>query len=177
MSREKQIEEMATKIQHVTASVYTDAKDCAEALYNAGYRKQSEDGLMLTFDGATGYFPKEFIIDAIKAYQKQSEGIANNATTTGEWISVDERLPETDNENKHTFNVLVYIPEREGCRQHGMYLGKIRRVKASDGKDNFWNIPTQESEWTVWGWSYFEHPVVTHWMPLPEAPKMKGGAE
>ena len=43
-----------------------------------------------------------------------------------EWISVDERLPETDNENRHTFNVLVYIPEREGCRQHGMYLGKIR---------------------------------------------------
>ena len=42
MSREKQIEEMATKIQHATASVYTDAKDCAESLYNAGYRKQSE---------------------------------------------------------------------------------------------------------------------------------------
>ena len=38
----KQIEEMATKIQYLTASIYADAKDCAEALYNAGYRKQSE---------------------------------------------------------------------------------------------------------------------------------------
>ena len=100
---------------------------------------------------------------AIRAY--------NAGYRKSEWISVDERLPETDNENRYTFNVLVFIPERKGCRQHGMYLGKLRRVKASDGKDNFWNIQTQECEWTVWGWSYFEHPVVTHWMPLPEAPK------
>ena len=27
------------------------------------------EGLILTFDGATGYFPKEFIIEAIKAYK------------------------------------------------------------------------------------------------------------
>ena len=92
-----------------------------------------------------------------------------------EWISIEERLPETDNENRYTFNVLVFIPERKGCRQHGMYLGKLRHVKANDGSGNFWNIPTKECEWTVWGWSYFEHPVVTHWMPLPECPK--GGAE
>lgn len=31
------------------------------------------DGLMLTFDGATGYFPKEFIIDAIKTHMKRGE--------------------------------------------------------------------------------------------------------
>lgn len=30
-------------------------------------------GLVLTFDGATGYFPKEFIIEAIKAYMKQNK--------------------------------------------------------------------------------------------------------
>lgn len=88
-----------------------------------------------------------------------------------EWISVEDRLPDTDNENSHTFDVLVYIPKREGCRQHGIYLGKLRYTKASDGSDNFWGIPTEASEWTVWAWSYFEHPVVTHWMPLPEAPK------
>ena len=94
-----------------------------------------------------------------------------------QWISVEDRLPETDDTNSYTYNVLVFIPEREGCRQHGMYLAKLKYVKASDGKDNFWNIPTQECEWTVWGWSYFKHPVVTHWMPLPEPPKMKGGEE
>lgn len=26
-------------------------------------------------------------------------------------------------------------------------------------------------------WYYHEHHTITHWMPLPEAPKMKGGAE
>ena len=94
-----------------------------------------------------------------------------------EWISVDERLPATDNKNTYDFNVLVFISKREGCRQHGIFLGKLKHSEAEDGSKNFWNIPIEESEWTVWGWSYFEHPVVTHWMPLPEAPKMKGGAE
>ncbi len=32
-----------------------------------------EKGLVLTFDGATGYFPKEFIVEAIRAYIKQSK--------------------------------------------------------------------------------------------------------
>lgn len=30
-----------------------------------------EKGLVLTIDGATGYFPREFIVEAIKAYMKQ----------------------------------------------------------------------------------------------------------
>lgn len=76
MSRE-QIEEMA--------QIYDEArlKACetlggmnegegmwyAKAFYEAGYRRQSGDGLILTFNGATGYFPKEFIIEAIKAYK------------------------------------------------------------------------------------------------------------
>ena len=32
-------------------------------------------GLLLTFDGATGYFPKEFIIEAIKTHMKRGEWI------------------------------------------------------------------------------------------------------
>lgn len=69
----KQIEELKFIIEKWCMDFRTDLS-LEESLYKAGYRKQSEDGLMLTFDGATGYFPKEFIIDAIKAYQKQSEG-------------------------------------------------------------------------------------------------------
>ena len=88
----------------------------------------------------------------------------------GGWISIEERLPETDNKNTHDFDVLVYVPKRDGCRQHGVYLGKLSHVNADDGTGNFWGIKTEACEWTVWGWSYFEHPVVTHWKPLPPLP-------
>lgn len=82
-----------------------------------------------------------------------------------EWISVNERLPEKNGK------VLVFIPQRERCLQNGMYLGELKTVKADDGSGNFFGIPRKECEWTVWGFSYFEHPIVTHWMPLPELPK------
>lgn len=35
---------------------------------------KEKNGLVLTIDGATGYFPEEFIIEAIKTHMKQSEG-------------------------------------------------------------------------------------------------------
>ena len=102
----------------------------------------------------------------------------------GGWISIEERLPETDNKNTHDFDVLVYVPKRDGCRQHGVYIGKLSHVNADDGTGNFWGIKTEACEWTVWGWSYFEHPVVTHWKPLPPLPiqaeahlaELKGGS-
>lgn len=106
------------------------------------------------------------IFDKLKEYEDKQE-----------WISVEDGLPETDNKNTFDYNVLVYIPKREGCRQNGIYLGKLKSVKGDDGKGNFWRIKTEPCEWTVWGWSYFEHPVVTHWMPLPQPPKMKGAEQ
>ncbi len=69
-----------------------------------------------------------------------------------EWISVDERLPPRRE------RVICYSPQREtlpifmGCI--GMYGGN-------------WH---NES-------GYLCMTPITHWMPLPEAPKMKGGAE
>lgn len=36
---------------------------------------------------------------------------------------------------------------------------------------NFWGLKTPGSDWTIWGWSYFKVPHVTHWMPLPELPE------
>lgn len=95
-----------------------------------------------------------------------------------EWISVNDKLPDTDNKNEHTYDVLVYIPKREGCHQYGIYLGKIKFTKGSpDGSNNIWGIPTQDCDWTIWGWGYFEEPIVTHWMPLPEPPKEETHAE
>lgn len=86
------------------------------------------------------------------------------------WISVEDRLPETDGKNTRDYNVLVYIPKREGCRQHGIYVGKLANVPADDGSGNFWGLKTESSEWIVWSWGYYEHPVITHWMPLPKPP-------
>ena len=64
-----------------------------------------------------------------------------------EWISVDERLPEIPD------RVLVYV--------NASHLSEtaIDTDRISDGR------------WVRWG------TLVTHWMPLPEAPKMKGGEE
>ena len=83
------------------------------------------------------------------------------------WISVKERMPPKGE------NVLLYIPEREGCKQHGMYLGEAGEVEADPkGEYNFWGRPTPGSDWRISGWSYFEEPIVTHWMPLPDAPEV-----
>ena len=67
-----------------------------------------------------------------------------------EWISVDERLPENQQ--------MVLTIDTEGEMQVCFY----------------------ETEWE--GIFHMYHGLVkiyniTHWMPLPEAPKMKGGAE
>ena len=86
------------------------------------------------------------------------------------WIPVEERLPESNHKNDHVGDVLCYVPTRDGCFQNGLYLGKLKYTAADDGSGNFWNLKTPASDWTLWGWSYFEQPVVTHWMPLPEPP-------
>ena len=79
------------------------------------------------------------------------------------WISVKERMPAKGEK------VLLYIPEREGCKQHGMYLGEAGEVEADPkGENNFWLRHVYGSDWRISGWSYFEEPIVTHWMPLPD---------
>nr|DAU81898.1 MAG TPA: Protein of unknown function (DUF551) [Caudoviricetes sp.] len=93
------------------------------------------------------------------------------------WIPVTEQLPESNHKNDHVGDVLCFVPPRDGCYQSGLYLGKPKHVAADDGSGNFWGRPMQASDWTLWGWIYLEKPVVTHWMPLPEPPKMDGGAE
>lgn len=90
------------------------------------------------------------------------------------WISVKDRLPETNNKNDHKYDVLVYIPKREGCGQNGIYIGKINYVEADEhGARNFWGLKTPGSEWTIWGWGYLEEP---HRHPLDETTRTaKGG--
>jgi hypothetical protein len=128
MSREKQIDEMAKLICNFPQCInYNSIGECkptecqiadkAEALYNAGYRKQSEP-----------------------FSQPHENG--------GEWISVEERLPEED-------ETVLYYDEK--------YVSACMFFS-----EEFNTLDTYESS-IVDG--------VTHWMPLPEPPKMKGGAE
>ena len=62
-----------------------------------------------------------------------------------EWISVEDRLPDTD-------EVLVY------CRK-----GVGHAAPKKQGLDKM--------DWDV----FFNITGTTHWMPLPQPPKMKGG--
>lgn len=88
------------------------------------------------------------------------------------WIPVEERLPENNHKKGRAGDVLCYVPPRDGCLQNGVYSGKLEHIVADDGSGNFWNLKTPESDWALLGWSYFEQPVVTHWMPLPEPPEV-----
>lgn len=65
------------------------------------------------------------------------------------WISVEERLPDNNTER-----VLVLLADDDFTRPIGE--NKIDTDRFVDGK------------WVRW-WRF-----VTHWMPLPEPPKMKG---
>lgn len=67
-----------------------------------------------------------------------------------EWISVEDDLPKNQ-----LARVLVFLKDDEFTKPIG--FNKIDTDRYIDGK------------WVRWG------KYVTHWMPLPEPPKMKGG--
>ena len=172
MSREKQIiEEMVEVLKgvdrwdHARLGYY---ESYAHALYNAGYRKQSEgewrselvkkcdwkgkkhdyyqpNSCSLCHEAVvkrTPYCPN----CGAKMLDKQSEDVTDtNDGRKSEWISVDERLPN------NATHIIV-------CDKDGM-VGEAYYFK--DGR----------FEWIADELIAF----VTHWMPLPEPPKMKGG--
>ena len=128
MSKEKQIEEMAREMCHLSAECKT-CQICNE-------RYHGDDDLC--------YFQcvaKEIINHG---YRKQSE-----------WISVEERLP-SEEEYRDEYGELIPILVCEKDTQYpyrAMYDG------------------------TEWGDGLMKIRGITHWMPLPEPPKMKGGGE
>jgi hypothetical protein len=74
-----------------------------------------------------------------------------------EWISVEDRLPTEQRE------VLAYYGFDNGDGDLGMMFTGVLTYFAYDKKPHF-----QHEDLRL---------RVTHWMPLPEPPKMKGGAE
>lgn len=97
-------------------------------------------------------------------YDVDGFAIANEIYNAGyrkqEWISVDERLPD----NHRT--VLV------ACK--GITVAGAVPIAVGSYGVGHWFLA--DAEGTLYLTKYM-HIVVTHWMPLPEAPKMKGGAE
>ena len=68
-----------------------------------------------------------------------------------DWISVDERLPDAD------CPVLIFT------KKNRYYVGYYYKAVVDEQYTGFYSDSIKRD--------------VTHWMPLPEAPKMKGGAE
>jgi hypothetical protein len=87
-----------------------------------------------------------------------------NVVPKTEWISVDERLPE-ELYGKYRKQIRVLVCTERGkvstaTRQRAVHFDKSKLVWVELG---------------TFEWSGRKH--VTHWMPLPEPPDRKGGAE
>jgi hypothetical protein len=133
MSKEKQIEEMSKDLYDEIEFDLIEHEYSSESFWTEvcfDYHKTAEN-----------------IIN--KGYRKQSEPFSCGHEKGSEWISVEERLPEKEDD------YLVYTT-----------AGFIEtdRFSVSEDKD-------------VDGYWFELDDYVTHWMPFPEAPKVKGGAE
>lgn len=80
------------------------------------------------------------------------ERIGNMSVKPSEWISVEERLPEESCECLVATNI-----------------GSVYQVNYSHRYKAFNALDTDGAKYAMI--------TVTHWMPLPEPPKMKGGGE
>jgi hypothetical protein len=143
MSKEKQIEIKSITYEEERLYFFVDQVSLAQKKYDRLYKTfkdapyLSEGARFLSDAGRELQFYKDIVEILDEGYRKQSE-----------WISVNERLPDT------TEKILVY------CSNGEILPAKYIRVQGLE----FWFEET-----------YSCHNI-THWMPLPEAPK-KGGAE
>ena len=99
-------------------------------------------------------------------FQKCGKFKSDEEETDSEWISVDDDLP----------NVNKTLSRSES-------VGVIACIEGRDTKYVSYRIYERVSgrKKTVYRWKYpwdtISDEKITHWMPLPEAPKMEGGAE
>ena len=115
-------------------------------------RTQFEDNVFKAIQDYGILVDKEELIKALQYDRGQYEkGYADGMLAQkSEWISVEERLPEDYGE------VICYTAYKNVCQL--VYNPGYR----------LFNVSYDNIECAV---------NVTHWMPLPEAPKMKGGAD
>ena len=95
----------------------------------------------------------DFDCNRCKSNKLYSEGYRKQS----EWISVDERLPDN------------YRAVLVAC--DGLTIGGYAQIAIGSYGGGFWSIA--DADGTMYLTKYMRC-VVTHWMPLPEPPKMKG---
>ena len=75
------------------------------------------------------------------------------------WISVEERLP------KENGNYIVYVQDENSPNGEGVWYENIVTLVEYAFGDWTWYENSNEYDITD---------IVTHWMPLPEPPRMEG---
>lgn len=119
-------------------------------------------GFALVFDPCNTCSKKDMCSMCELTFRRKG-AVANSATTTSEWISVEDRLPE-DVYGKDRKQITVLV-----CTKSGR-VSTSSRVRMMQISRDTW-----EFEYTdIFEWSGQITKKVTHWMPLPEPPK-KGG--
>ena len=99
-------------------------------------------------------FPHE-LVDPTEAV---ADYLLDNGVTVQEWISVEDRLPEEDD------NYIVTACD-EGCSAgEGIWYSTV--VVVAEYYKGSWT-------WYDGGREYSLEGIVTHWMPMPKLPKGK----
>ena len=117
-------------------------------------------------DGATTNNIAECIVESI--LEEAISAVKNDMECKGKWISVDERLPEIEGDARTWGELKI----RKSVRVLCACVQKSGKTFVKEGYCEVWG-DSQRAYWKIPG----SIDKVTHWMPLPEAPKMKGGAE
>ena len=77
-----------------------------------------------------------------------------------------EDLPPINPKNTYENDVFLVIEDNKGERE--IYKGHLKSIETKDewdrsGKQNFFGLPTYQSNWDVWGWSYYRSFKVIAW--------------
>ena len=100
------------------------------------------------------HMPTKLMPVAKKAYEMAISALTH---PHGEWISVEDRLPDTNG------TYIVYAPTYYGGSSSG--LDNINGIMFARRRGRNWSIEV----------GYHKRPnCVTHWMPLPEPPEDRG---
>lgn len=158
MDEKMQIEEITYERERL--DFFTELMKHAQTRYNLLHRRfkdapyLSEAHQTLSDMGREIQFFGDVVEMLEKGYRKQTEPISCGHEKGGEWISVSERLPE-----KEGYYITFTL-----CSNNGVIPLKFVFTTVRGQKVKRWEWNGRISPW-----------VVTHWMPLPEPPKMKGG--
>lgn len=95
--------------------------------------------------------------------KRSAEKIYNAGYRKQEWISVDERLPDVGD------TYLVVVKLKYKWETEWKYYVDAADFVFENGYIDSWN--------TLNDWNEGQECHITHWMSLPQPPKMKGGAE